>query len=269
MLPIFLVPALIQALPALPSGFTIPDGLRIKEGTLQVFPYDVETFDVLKTLEQAPLHVQVKGKTWRFMLESSGVRQGILSLQQKLRPVMDANGWTWKWEQRGVAQRVSGSQETWIKIAPSGGAALQIVLIQPGLPRTIKLQAPGKVPEIPTPDGDFAYVTPWPGAQLVTSADSQSPVGVDLGGGNQTIMIVNWIEKEYSLPDPPSGIEFVTAYRMALESLGWEIEGDLHGSLVQLQAIYLKDDRDIRLTLRLVGNAMAISVADVGLQKPK
>jgi hypothetical protein len=82
-------------------------------------------------------------------------------------------------------------------------------------------------------------------------------------------VLVNWIEKEYALPEPPSAFEFVTAYRQALESAGWEIEGDFHGSLIQVQAIYLQGHRDIRLTLRLVGDAMAISVADVGAQRPK
>ena len=253
----------------MPPGFALPEGLMVKPGSFKVSAYDLETFEVKPTSNQAPLRVPIKGRTWRFVLESSGVRAGIYSLQQSLKPAMAIGGWVWQWEQRGVARRNQGDQEAWIKINPSGSAALQVVLVQPGLPRIIALARPGKTPERPAPDRDFPYLTPWPGAELVASAPSQAPVVADLGKGGQGFVLVNWIEKEYAIPDPPSPYEFVTTYRQALEAAGWEIEGDFHGSLVQVQAIYLQDGRDIRLTLRLVGDAMAVSVADVGAQRPK
>ena len=269
MIPLLFVPALVQEAPALPPGFTLPESLRVKPDSFKVSSYDLETFEVKPPGNQAPLRLPIKGKTWRFVLESSGVRAGIFSLQQTLRPALVDGGWVWQWEQRGVARRQQGDQEAWIKVSPAGSAALQVVLIQPGLPRTIVLTKPGKIPENPAPDKGFPYLTPWPGAELVASAPSQAPVVADLGNGSQGFVTVNWIEKEYAIPEPPSAFEFVTAYRQALEAAGWEIEGDFHGSLVQVQAIYLQDGRDIRLTLRLVGDAMAISVADVGAQRPK
>jgi hypothetical protein len=271
MIPILLVPALVQAAPSLPPDFKVPEGLQIKPGSLQVLSYDLETFEVRPPGDQAPVRVPVKGRAWRFILESSGVRMGVFSLLQKLKPSLEAGGWAWQWEQRGVARREVGGQEYWIKASPSGGAALQVVLIRQGSPRTLTLVPPGKAPEIPAPDSDFPYLAPWPGAQLVVSTPAQPgpPVVADVGDGRQGFLAVTWIEKEYNLSDPPSPYEFVTSYRQALEAAGWEIEGDQHGSLVQIQAIYLKDGRDIRLTLRLVGDAMAVSVADVGAQRPK
>lgn len=271
MLPFLLLPALVQSAPVLPPGFVLPEGLTVKAGSWRESSYDLETFEIRPSLEQAPLRIPVKGRTWRFAIESSGVRAGIFSLLQKLKPALEAGGWVWQWEQRGVARRSAEGQESWIKVSPSGGAALQITLIQQGSARTLKLAAPGKTPEMPKPDGDFPYLTPWPGATLMVSSPSQPgpPIVIDAGGGQQKFVVVNWIEKEYQIPDPPSPYEFVTVYRRALEEAGWEIEGDFHGDLVQVQAIYLKDGRDIRLTLRLVGDAMAVSVADVGAQRPK
>jgi len=243
----------------------------MKPGSYTVRAYDLEVFEVKPPSNQAPLRVPVKGRTWRFILESAGVRAGILSLQQALRPALDAGGWVWQWEQRGVARRSHGDQECWIKVSPSGSAALQVVMVEPGLPRTLTLVPPGRLPEVPAPDQDFPYLTPWPGAVLMASAPPQPgpPIPVDLGKGQQGFVFVKWIEKEYALPEPPSPYEFTTVYGQALEAAGWELEGDFHGPLVQLQANYLKDGRDIRLILRLVGDAMAVSVADVGLQRPK
>lgn len=253
----------------MPPGFTLPEGLRVKPDTFKVSTYDLETFEVKPNLNQAPLRLPIKGKTWRFVLESSGVRAGIYSLQQILKPALATAGWVWQWEQRGVARRNQGDQEFWIKVSPSGSAALQVTLVQPGAPRTLTLTRPGKTPENPAPDKGFPYLTPWPGAELVASAPSKAPVVADFGEGRQGFVFVNWIEKEYAIPDPPSAYEFVTTYRQALEAAGWEIEGDFRGSLVQVQAIYLQDGRDIRLTLRLLGDAMAVSVADVGAQRSK
>lgn len=268
-MPLLFVPALVQTAPALPPGFTLPEGLRMKPDTYQVSAYDLETFEVKPSLSQAPMRLPIKGKTWRFVLESSGARASISTLQQLLKPGLTSSGWVWQWEQRGVARRSQGAQESWIKVSPSGSAALQVILVQPGPPRTLTLARPGKTPEVPAPSGDFPYLTPWPGAELVTSAPSQAPVVTDLGNGTQGFVIVNWIEKEYALAAPPSPYEFVTSYRQALETAGWEIEGDFHGSIVQVQAVYLQEGRDIHLTLRLAGNAMAVSVADVGAQRPK
>ena len=255
----------------MPPGFTLPEGLRVKPDTFSFSAYDLETFEVKPSSNAAPLRLPIKGKTWRFVLESAGVRAGIYSLQQSLKPALVAGGWVWQWEQRGVARRSQGDQEFWLKASPSGSAALQVAVVQPGPPRTLTLARPGKTPEVPAPEGDFPYLAPWPGALLLVSTPPQPgpPIAVDLGGGRQGLMVLNWIEKEYSIPEPPSPYEFVTTYRQALEASGWEIEGDLHGNLVQVQAIYLQDGRDIRLTLRLLDDAMAVSVADVGAQRHK
>ncbi len=269
MFPLLVVPALIQEAPGLPPGFTVPEGLQIKLGSLQVSSYDEETFEVLKSQDQPPLRVPVKGKSWRFVLESAGVRAGIFSLLQKLKPALVAGGWTWQWEQRTVARRTDKEVDWWFKAGPSGGAALQVVLMQPGLPRKLTLTPPGPVPEYPKPEEDFPYATPWPGAVLLGWAGSQAPVAADLGDGKQGFIGVSWVEKGYGLPEPPSPLEFVTAYRKALLEAGWDIEGDSHGNVVQVQASYFQQGRDIRLIIRLVDNAMAISVADVGAQLPK
>lgn len=266
MIPLLLVPAQVQEAPALPLAFPLPPGLRIRPDSLRVSDFDQENFEIKPVGIQPPQRLAVKGKTWRFLLESSGARASVLSLQQILKPALAAGGWTWQWEQRGVARYDREARTFWAKVSPAGSAALGVVLVQPGQPRTITLVRPGKTPEIPAPDKDFPYVAPWPGAELVATASSQSPVIADLGGGKQGFAMVRWIEKEYALPAPPSPQEFVTSYRQALEAAGWEIEGGSQGASVQIQAIYLADGRDIRLTLRLVGDAMAVSVADVGAQ---
>ncbi|HWQ10869.1 MAG TPA: hypothetical protein VN436_17230, partial [Holophaga sp.] len=70
-------------------------------------------------------------------------------------------------------------------------------------------------------------------------------------------------------PDPPSPYEFVSSYEQALEAAGWDIEGNSHGTVIELQASYFKNGRDIRVVLRLADDALVISVADVGAQRPK
>ncbi len=271
MLPLLFVPALIQAAPAMPPGFTLPEGLQVKPGSFKVNAFDQETFEVKASLNEAPVRLPKTGRTWRFILEAAGPRAGIYTLQQRLKPTLLAAGWAWQWEQRWVARRDEGGQEAWLKVSPSGSAALQVVLVQPGPPRILTLARPGRTPERLAPDGDFPYLTPWPGAVLMVSTPPQPGplIGVDLGGGRQELVILDWIEKEYALPEPPSSYEFVTTYRKALEAAGWEIEGDFRGSPVQLQAVYLQEGRDIRLILRLARDAMAVAVADVGAQRPK
>lgn len=271
MIPFLAVPAQIQEAPALPPGFTLPQGLQVKPGTFQALSYDLEVFEVRPSLEQPPMRIPVKGRTWRFMVEAAGVRAGIFSLQQLLKPALVSAGWVWQWEQRGVARRNQGGQDAWIKVSPSGGSALQLVLVQPGVPRTLTLDKPGPQPEMPPQEGDFPYLTPWPGAKLVASTPPMPgpPVATDLGGGRQGFIGVNWVEKHYVIPDPPSPYEFAVAYRTALEAAGWEILGDSHGTQAQLQAVYAKEGREIQIVLRLVEDTMAVSVADIGAQKTK
>jgi len=269
MIPLLFVPALIQEAPALPPVFPLPEGLRIKPDSYKALAFDQESFEIKPVGIQPPRRLPVRGRTWRFLLESSGIRASILSLQQILKPALLAKGWVWQWEQRGVARLDGEAQEFWVKVSPSGAAALSVVLVQPGQPRTLTLVRPGKTPEIPAPDQDFPYLAPWPGGVLMSTASSKSPVIADLGDGRQGFVMVHWIEKEYALEDPPSPQEFVTSYRRALEAAGWEIEGGSQGGVVQVQAIYLVEGRDIRLNLRLAGNAMAVSVADVGAQRPR
>ena len=78
--------------------------------------------------------------------------------------------------------------------------------------------------------------------------------------------MVNFIDKEYQVSEPPAVAEFLAAYRAALEKAGWEIEGAMRGTAPQIQANYTRSGRDIRATLRFSGNALGISVADVGAQ---
>jgi len=92
---------------------------------------------------------------------------------------------------------------------------------------------------------------------------------VDPAPGKPAMVTVNFIEKEYDLAEPVSSHEFLAVYSKALLNAGWEIEGRFRGNLIQIQAVFSRDGRDIRATLRLLGNAMAISVGDVGAQRPR
>lgn len=269
MLPLLILPAQVQEAPALPPVFAIPGGLQIKPGSFKVSAYDMDTFEIKPVGAKAPQRLPVKGRTWRFILESSGARAGILSLQQLFRPVLAAGGWSWMWEERNVARHATGAQDYWVKASPSGAAALQVVIIQKGLPRTLVLAQPGGTPENPPPDQDFPYITPWPGARLVKSEPTESPVVADMGNGMPGFVMVRWVEKGYTLQDPPSPYEFVSSYEQALVAAGWDIDGNSHGTVIELQASYAKNGRDIRVVLRLADDALVISVADVGAQRPK
>lgn len=251
----------------LPSYFPVPTGLELKAGNREAWSFDREVFELLNPATHGLLKVPVQGRTWRFVLRSTEARpMGTTTLMASFKPGLEAAGWVWQWEARGIAKRLEGETESWVRIAPIGGGELKVVLVEKAAPRVLVLPAPGPTPELPTGKENFPYLPPWPGAQLVASAVSQAPVGLKLPGGKETIAMVNFIDKEYHLPETPAAAEFLAAYRAALEKAGWEIEGALRGSVPQIQANYTKSGRDIRATLRLSGDALGISVADVGAQ---
>jgi hypothetical protein len=252
---------------ALPTGFPIPPWIEAKEGNREAWPYDQHSFDLRNPVTQGLLKVPIQGRTWRFVLRSTEARpMGALSLLARYKPMLEEAGWSWQWEERGIAKRVLGESESWLRITPSGGGELKVVLVEKGMPRVLVLPSPGPTPELPSGKDDFPYLPPWPGAKIVASAVSQAPVGLKLPDGKESIAMVNFIDKEYQLSEIPAVAEFLAAYRAALEKAGWEIEGALRGSVPQVQANYIKSGRDIRATLRLSGNALGISVADVGAQ---
>lgn len=255
--------------PPVPAAFPLPEGLRIKDGSLTFQPFDRETFELRGSLAQGRLQVPVEGRVWRFSLESSGARAGAIRLMQLLRPQLEASGWVWQWVERGVARRPLEGRDLWLRVGSGASGELKIVLAEPAPPPVLVLQKPGPEVEFPKPDGDFPYLAPWPGARLMSSEPSRAPVAATLPDGRAGFVVVNFIEKEYALAEPLSAHAFLTVYRRALESAGWEIEGNFKGALVQVQATYQKDGRDLRATLRLAGSAMAISVADVGAQRPR
>lgn len=272
----FLVPILlVQAPPSgprmlpVPAGFVVPEGLRIKDGSITFETFDQEVFEVRPSAAQGPVRVPVEGRLWRFSLESSGPRAGALRLMQALRPALESTGWTWQWSERGVARRALEGQDLWVRVMSGASGELRVVLAEPTPPPVLVLQKPGAQVEYPKPDGDFPYLAPWPGAQLMSTAPSQAPVAATLSEGREGFVMVTFIEKEYALAEPVSPHAFLKVYRQALEAAGWEIEGNHKGALIQLQATYLREGRDLRATLRLAGDAMAISVADVGAQRPK
>jgi hypothetical protein len=141
-----------------------------------------------------------------------------------------------------------------------------MVLVERGEPRVLDLPLPGLQSELPKGQEDFPYLPPWPGAKLIASNVSRAPVDVKLEDGTEHILMVNFIDKEYSLSKPPSDYEFLVVYREALERAGWVLEGTLRGGITQIQATYNRRGRDLRATLRLLGDAMGISAADVGAQ---
>lgn len=267
--------ALVQAPPSppppagVPEALVLPDGLRIKEGSLTFQPFDQEVFEVRGSLAQGPVRVPLEGRVWRFSLESSGPRMGALRLMQQLRPQLEATGWVWQWAERGVARRPLEGQDLWLRVASGASGELKVVLAESAPAPVLVLQKPGSEVEFPKPDGDFPYLAPWPGARLVSSAPTQAPVAATLPDGRAGFVLVNFIEKEYALAEPLSAHAFLTVYRRALEAAGWDIEGNFKGAMIQVQATYQRDGRDLRATLRLLGDAMAISVADVGAQRPR
>ncbi len=251
----------------LPSYFPVPAGLEVKAGNREAWSFDREVFELLNPATHGLLKVPVQGRTWRFVLHSTETRPlGASSLMASFKPGLEAAGWVWQWEARGIAKRLEGEAESWVRIAPIGGGELKVVLVEKAAPRVLVMPIPGPTPELPTGKENFPYLPPWPGAQLVASAVSQAPVGLSLPGGKETIAMVNFIDKEYHLAEIPAAAEFLAAYRAALEKAGWELEGALRGSVPQIQANYTKSGRDIRATLRLSGDALGISVADVGAQ---
>lgn len=252
---------------SLPNYFPLPLGMEVKPGNQESWSYDQEFFDLRNSATQGLLKVPVQGRTWRFILHSTEARpMGALSVMARYKPLLEEAGWVWQWEERGIAKRALGEVESWVRISPSGGGELKVVLVERGAPRVLVLPIPGGTPELPTGKEDFPYLPPWPGAKIVASAVSQAPVGLKLPNGKEALAMVNFIDKEYQLSEKLAAAEFLAVYRTAFEKAGWEIEGALRGEVPQIQANYMKHGRDIRATLRLSGDAMGISVADVGAQ---
>lgn len=262
-------PAQTQETPAPPPGVELPPTLRPKPGSLELWAFDEEAFDLRPISGQPPLRISVSGRTWRFVLVSGEGRVGVLTLMERLKASLQSAGWVWQFEERGVARREVGAQEWWLHASPGASGELKVVVVERREAMSITLPRPGAVPELPKAKEDFPYLLPWPGSRIASCTDTPNPVGVELEPGKQAMVTVNFIEKEYDLPGPVSAHEFLTVYSKALMNAGWEIEGRFRGKLIQIQAIYTRDGRDIRATLRLLGNAMAISVGDVGAQRPR
>jgi len=266
---LILPPAVVQEAPTPPPGLELPPTLGWKPGSLELWPFDDESFEVRSTREKGPVRITIEGRVWRFSLVSAEGRVGYLTLMQRLKPVLEGAGWGWQFEERGVARREIGSQELWLHVSPGGSGELKMVIVERRLPRAFDIPRPGLSPELPKAGEDFPYLPPWPGSRLVRNADSPTKVPVELSPGKPGIVVVNSIEKEYELASPLSPHEFLTVYSKALMNAGWEIEGRFRGPLNQIQAVYTRDGRDIRAVLRLLGTTVAISVADVGAQRPK
>lgn len=269
MLPLLIPPAQVQDVPAPPPGLNLPPTLAWKPGSLELWPFDDERIEVRSTREKGPVFLTIEGRVWRFSLVSAEGRVGYLTLVQRLKAALQAAGWVWQLEERGVARREVGGQDLWLCFAPAGSGELRMVVVERREPRSIVLARPGRVPELPKPEEDFPYLPPWPGSKIARCTDAPNPVAVELEPGKPGFVKVNFIEKEYDLAAPVSAHEFLTVYSKALLNAGWEIEGRFRGNLIQIQAIYNRDGRDLRATLRLLGDAMAIAVADVGAQRPR
>jgi hypothetical protein len=269
---ILLPPALIQPAPtdlALPGWFPRAAGLEVKPQSLAFSEFDQELFELRNPANGTLLKLPVEGRIWRFVLRSEGPRLGALALLERLRPALETAGWTWTWVERGIARKMEGQADTWFRVTAGATGELRCLLLEKAPPPRLELNPPGAKIEQPAPQADFPYLTPWPGATLTASAPSRSPVGLQLPDGTQTMALVNWIEKEYQLAKPITSHAFLAAYKDALRRAGWEIEGSHKGVLLELQAFYQKEGRDIRAVLRFGGDVMGIAVADVGAQVPK
>lgn len=268
--PLALLPslALVAQAPApVPAVLTLPADLEVKPGSLVFLEHDRDSFEVRPAPGQRPVPVPAAGRVWRFALRAAGPRpMGAFALLERLVPALERDGWTLESRERAVAKRNEGDRQYWFKASAGNSGELKVVLVEKGGPRMLDLPYPGLRPELPKGDEDFPYLPPWPGAKLTASSVSRAPVDVKLPDGTERIQMVNFLDKEYSLERPPSAYEFLAVYREALERAGWTLEGSLRGDLTQLQATYIRRGRDLRATLRLLGDAMGISVADVGAQ---
>lgn len=253
----------------LPAVLALPPELEVKPGSLTSHDFDRESFDLHPAPGKASVAVPVAGRTWRMALKAAGPRPlGAFAMLGRLLPALEQAGWILEWPDRGIAKRTEGERQYWLKAAAGASGELRVVLVEKGAPRMLDLPLPGLKSELPKGTEDFPYLPPWPGAKLTASNVSQAPVDLKLADGSERIQMVNFLEKEYSLPKPPSDHEFLVVYREALERAGWVLEGTLRGVVTQVQATYNRRGRDLRATLRLMGDAMAISVADVGAQLP-
>lgn len=247
--------------------------MGLKPGSMEVRTFDIESFDIRNPLNQGLLKIKVEGHTLRFVVRPESERNerpvGSLTMLARLQPALEEVGWIWEWKERGIARRLDGNREIWLRLTSLGSGEIRCLMVEKGEPRAFTLPSPGVIPELPLAREDFPYLPPWPGSKISGSAVSQAPVGVKLLDGKEVLVMVNFMDKEYDLVDVPSAHEFLLAYRTALLKAGWEIDGSLKGVTTELQAIYTLKGRDIRATLRLAGDAMGISVADVGAQIPK
>ncbi|MBI4912440.1 MAG: hypothetical protein HY823_06860 [Acidobacteria bacterium] len=259
--PFFLLATLLSAQQP-PDGFP-PAGLEVKPGSGQYQPFDRDDF----ASPGAAASDFQGGRTWRMILRAGDGRPiGVLKLLERLRGALVAQGWTWEGRELVVARLASRTPPLFLKAQAAGSGELRVVLLEKGDARKLVLPEPGPKPELPLGQEDFPYLPPWPGARISGSAVSRTPVDVKLPGGGERIVMVNWIDKEYALPEPLSTAEFLATYTAALERAGWVIEGSTRLPSAQIQASYIYKGRDLRATLRLSGDALGISVADVGAQ---
>lgn len=189
---------------------------------------------------------------------------------------MSANGWQQIHVNDNqdivVWRQTRGNKDVWLRMAADAPQAqVQFELVEVGAAaNTLVHTPPSAKPETIADNAPIPYLTPWPGATLVSGNRSQGPLDVGIAfpsGTEAPVAGQSTLSRNYKGPTHLSKLQFVRDNREALIKAGWTVlypakEGDTDGGIIV--ARYLKQGRDIwaRLTYEYGASSLGYQVAD-------
>ncbi|MFO0726229.1 MAG: OmpA family protein [Myxococcota bacterium] len=261
-----LIPGAAEALEPFPKQLTLPKPVII-ENSDEVF---VETYGFLSIEDDGAAPRQIAGRhvRGRLIMRPDPQWDGEKTWAN-LREGLTPNGWKVHSERQGnvywatVVYEKAGA-EIWCIYAARASDGIDLECVEKGGPAIkLELGIPGPKPERITDDGDFPWLSRFPGAEL--SSTSRDDGLFDISDTDQPEFLSGGsITKEYEGPGGLSPAGFVYVYKAALQKVGWKILRETtDANHARMLAHYGKGGRDLWAMFRIEAGAYSVKAQDL------
>lgn len=272
--------------PSLPPWFPIKGLFSINPDQLTAENYGVGSFKIARGTNSDDYEErEIKGHHWATSLYPPGApstwdRWNGEAAWRALKPQLEQQGFKTVYLKQDPGNSVDA---TFAKQDASGTSYVAIfltndaysnnlVIVQTAASTlSVTLTPPTAAPEKFGDKDNFPYLSPLPGAKLLTTQSFDGPLDVTTPADSEPRLVGSaYTAKMYDGPPGISNLEFVNVYSNALTNAGWTVtdknEGDGGG---YLYAHYGKNGRDIWAKLSRDVDRWYITIADTGagLQK--
>lgn len=270
--------------PSLPGWFPVKGIFSLNPDQITAENYGTGTVKTAKPGGNADEYdeVEVKGHHWATSLYPPGPaamweRWNGEAAWQALKPQLEQQGFKLIYLNAVPGTSVDatflkhdGTGSTYVEVflAKEDAYSNNVAIVQTaGSTLTVALVPPAPAPEKFGPKDNFPYVTPLPGAKLVTTDNYDGPLDVTAPTDKEPHLVGSGtVAKMYDGPPGVSNLEFVTAYADAFTKAGWAVtdeNGGEGGGIIS--AHYARNGRDIWARLSRESDIRwHVTVADSG-----